>query len=142
MSRSAFFRCAAAMCLVQGLLAAAVLPAAAQAPERGLTWGSWSMVEIQAKPVRPPATVGFTWVRWLSVKTPCGPLWGWYRQSGSALAIRIAGRGRWQAGFGSPCRGVDYQLQLSRVRSFTLTHDRLELRSGDGGTIAVLVRKR
>jgi hypothetical protein len=130
------------MCLVQGLLAGVIVPAAAQAPERGLTRGSWSMVEIGGKPVRPPATAGFTRVGWLSVRTPCGPLWGWYRQSDSALNIRIAGRGRWQAGSGSPCRGIDYQLQLGRVRSFTLAADRLVLTGGDGGAIAILVRQR
>jgi len=96
---------------------------------------------MEGKPIGSTATINFTRVRWLSAKTPCGALWGWYRQSGSALSIHIAGRGRWQTSYGSPCRGIDYQLLLGRVRSFTLEADRLLLRTGSGQAIAILMRQ-
>jgi hypothetical protein len=124
---------------VVALLAAAGT-GAVHASEPNLTTGSWSLVELNGRPIRGEATVNFTRIGWIGVKTPCGPLWGWYRQSTAALSIQIAGGGRWQ-GTGSPCHGLDYRLLLGRVRSFTLEGDRLLFRNAAGGALARLVRK-
>jgi hypothetical protein len=114
----------------------------AHAAEPNLTTGQWSIVEMGGKPLRPPATINFTRARWLGLNTSCGPLWGWYRRSGTALRIHIAGRGRFQAQSGSPCRGIDYHLLLERVRSFSQESDALALLSSDGRPIARLVPKK
>jgi hypothetical protein len=139
--QSTFRGRAAAMCMATSLFTAVIFSTTVQAAEPGLTTGPWSIVEMGGKPIRPAATINFRRIRWLGVKTPCGTLWGWYRQSASALNIHIAGRGRWGIDYGSPCRGIDYQLLLGRVRSFTLDADRLLLRTGSGQTIAILMRQ-
>lgn len=131
---------AVAMRMLQALVAAAAFVAAAHAAEPSLTAHQWSILEMDGKRVRAPATVSFTRVRWLGVGTPCGSLWGWYRQSGTALKMHIAGRTRYQLGYGSPCRGIDYQLLLGRVRSFTLEGDRLVLWGDGGKAVARLAR--
>lgn len=58
------------------------------------------------------------------------------------LSIHIAGKARRDIGSGPLCRGLDYQLLLGRVRSFTLEDDRLLLRNAAGMTIARLMRNR
>jgi hypothetical protein len=134
------------ICIARSGLAVVALGAAGivavHAAEPGLTTSYWSLVELNGRPIRGEAIVNFTRVGWMGVNTPCGPLWGWYRQSGMDLSIQIAGGGRWQMDPGSPCHGVDYRLLLARVRSFTLESDRLVLRTATGGAIARLVRKR
>lgn len=90
------------------------------------------------KRVRAPATINFTRIRWLGLNTACGPLWGWYRRSGTMLRIHITGSGRFQAGSGSPCNGVDYRIQLGRVRSYSAAPDSLLLLDQEGKAIARL----
>jgi hypothetical protein len=121
--------------------ALAVFNAAASAAEPDLATGKWRMVEIGGQHPRAPATVNFTRVRWLGINTSCGPLWGWYRRSGTTLRIHIPGKGRHEGSSGSPCQGVDYRLLLGRVRSFRQETDGFALLGQDGMPIARLVPK-
>ena len=122
------------------VLVAMVLAAIAHAAEPNLTTGQWRIVEIGGKRVRVPSTMNFTRVGWLGVKTPCGPLWGWYRRSGTAIKIHIVGTGRREIAFGSPCQGTDYQLLLGRVRCFAVEDHRLVFRSDSGRALVRLER--
>jgi hypothetical protein len=124
------------------LLAGVIVAPAAAAAQSDLTTGHWSIVEMDGKRLRSPATINFTRVRWLSLNTSCGALWGWYRQSGTSLRIHIAGAGRYATSSGSPCQGIDYRLLLGRVRSFGQESDKLTLLSKDGRPIARLIPKK
>jgi hypothetical protein len=118
------------------------LATVASAAEPSLTTGQWSIVEMGGKRLRTPATINFTRVRSLGLNTSCGPMWGWYRWSGSTLRIHIPGKGRYEAGSGSPCQGIDYRVLLGRVRSFNLDGDRLTFLSDDGKPVARLMQKK
>ena len=99
----------------------------AHAADPSLTSVQWTVVEMDGKPIQGAATMDFTRLRWLSVQTPCGPVSGWYRRSGTVLTIYITGRARHELGYGSPCHGIDYQLLLGRVRSYKAEGDNLVL---------------
>ena len=81
----------------------------AHAADPSLTSVQWTVVEMDGKPIQGAATMDFTRLRWLSVQTPCEPVSGWYRRSGTVLTIYITGRARHELGYGSPCHGIDYQ---------------------------------
>ena len=87
------------------------------------------------------ATTNFTRLRWLGVQTPCGPLSGWYRHSGVSLRIHIIGRARYGIAHGSPCRGIDYQVLLGRVRSYKVEGDGVVLLNARGRAVARLAKK-
>jgi hypothetical protein len=127
---------------VPALLLAAALSPAASAAEPDLTTGQWSIVEMDGKRIQGPATMNLTRLRWLGVQTPCGPVSGWYRHSGAALTIHIIGRARLQIGHGSPCRGIDYQLLLGRVRGYKAEGDNLVFLNAQGKSVARLTRKK
>lgn len=122
-------------------LVAAMAAPAAYAAQPDLTTGQWSIVEMGGRRLRTPATINFTRVRWLGLNTSCGPLWGWYRSSGTSLRIHISGRARSEVSSGSPCQGIDYRLLLGRVRSFSQESDRLVFLGEDGKPVARLVQK-
>ena len=124
------------------LLATIAASAVAHAAEPSLTAGGWSVVEMAGKRLRTPATIDFTRVRWLDIKTACGPLWGWYRQSGASLKIHIPGQTRYVVGSGSPCRGIDFRLLLGRVRSYEAEADSLVLLNDAGKAVARLARRK
>jgi hypothetical protein len=122
-------------------MASAVLTPTALATDPSLTTGQWSIVEMEGKRLRAPATISFTRVRWLGANTACGALSGWYRHSGTSLRIHITGSGRFQATHGSPCQGIDYQLLLGRVRSYKADGDGLVFLGQDDKPIARLIKK-
>jgi hypothetical protein len=100
--------------------------------------GQWRIVEIAGRQLRKPGTINFTRIRWLGVNTACGAMWGWYRRAGPALRIHVTGTGRLQGSSGSPCGGIDYRLQLGRVRSFNPEAGSLVLLDEQGKVIARL----
>jgi hypothetical protein len=124
------------------LLATAALTPAALAADPSLTAGEWSIVEMDGKRVPTPATMNFTRVRWLGLQTPCGPLSGWYRHSGTTLNIHIAGRARHEIGYRSSCQGIDYQLLLGRVRTYKADGDSLVLLGQGDKPVARLIKKK
>ena len=113
---------------------------AASAAEPGLAAGQWTILELGGKRIRGTATMNFTRLRWLGINTPCGSLWGWYRQSGSALSIHVAGDTRFTMDNGSPCHGLDYRSLLGRVRSYEADGDGLTFANEEGKVIARLAR--
>jgi hypothetical protein len=125
-----------------GLLALAVATAAAVAAEPSLIANPWSIVEMEGKRLRTPATITFTRIRWLGMNTACGPLSGWYRQSGAKLRIHIIGDTLYSASYGSPCHGIDYQLLLGRVRTTQADGGGLLLLGKDDKPIARLIEKK
>jgi hypothetical protein len=127
---------------IAALLLAGIAAPTAYAAQPYLTTGQWTIVEMGGKRARTPATINFTRVRWLGLETSCGPLWGWYRWSGTSLRIHISGRGRLDVSSGSPCQGIDYRLLLGRVRSFSHETDQLVFLSQDGKPVARLVQKK
>lgn len=124
------------------LLTTAMLAGTPLAAEPSLVAGQWSIVEMGGKRMRAPATINFTRVRWLGLNTPCGPLWGWYRRSDTTLRIHVTGTTRFQYSSGSPCHGIDYRVQLGRVRSYSVEADSLVLLNQEGKAIARLERTR
>jgi hypothetical protein len=97
---------------------------------------------MDGKLVQGPVTMNFTRLRWLGVQTPCGPVSGWYRHAGAVLTIHIVGRARHEIGNGSPCRGIDYQLLLGRVRSYKAEGNGLVFLNAQGKSVARLTRKK
>lgn len=130
------------MRMAAALLMLAALTPAAHAAEPSLTSGQWTIVEMDGKPIQGPATMDFTRLRWLSVQTPCGPVSGWYRHSGTVLTIHITGRARHELGYGSPCHGIDYQLLLGRVRSYKVDADDLVFLNDQEKAVAKLTRSK
>ena len=121
------------------LVLAGAAPAASAAEPR-LAAGQWNILELGGKRIRGTATMNFTRLRWLGIKTPCGPLWGWYSQSGPTLKIHIPGSTRYVVGDGSPCHGLDYRSLLGRVRSYQADGDGLTFANEEGKVIARLAR--
>ena len=124
------------------LMAAIAVASTAFAAEPSLTASHWSIVEMDGKRVRTPATINFTRIRWLGMNTVCGPLSGWYRQSGVKLRIHIIGDTLYSASYGSPCQGIDDQLPLGRVRTYQTDGDSLVFLGQDDKPIARLIKKK
>jgi heat shock protein HslJ len=122
------------------LLATSTMTPAALAAEPSLTSSQWSIVQMDGKPIQGTATMDFTRLRWLSVQTPCGPVSGCYRHSGAVLTIHITGRARHELGYGSPCRGIDYQLLLGRVRTYKVEGNNLLFSNEQEKAVAKLTR--